>query len=92
VCKCTHLTVLAINHIVGVKLAKLAFVLLRVIKLFYAVVSFQTAVAETAHVVVDSACNFRAHLACVCAKRPSPIFFEVVVVEAPLWIMSGHIV
>lgn len=80
-----HLSVLAVVHVVGVCLAKLALVLFGMVKLLDPVVRFGASFSMTnALEVVGATGDLLAHLTGVAAQRSSPVLFEVVVVKTPL--------
>jgi len=55
--KGTHFSIITVDHIVRVCLAKLTFVFLRVIELFDSIVSLKTVVSEATLIVISSTCN-----------------------------------
>ena len=88
VCKCAHLAILAVFHLVWVCLAKLGFVLLGMIKLLHSVMCLQAWFPlRNALIVSRARCYFWAHLACVAAKGPSAVFFVIVIVKTPFGVV-----
>jgi hypothetical protein len=87
-----HLPVLTVVHVVRIRLAKLALVLLWVVEFFNPIMGLLAALTMAkALEVVCSACDLPAHLAGVVSKCPSPVLFIVVVVETSFWIMLMHV-
>lgn len=92
VSECAHFAILAILHVVWIRLAELALVFLRVVEFFDAVVCLQAGFAASvdALVVILAVRDFRTHLARIRAQSTSSVLFGIVVEEAPLWIMWRH--
>jgi len=77
-----HVTVVAAFNPVRVALAELDLILLRVVKLFYPVVSFRALISHGALVAHGSVGHIGTDLGGVGAQGPSPVLLELVVEEA----------
>ena len=91
VSKCTDLTVLTIFHVIWISLTKLAFVLFGVIKFFDPIVRLEATLTKVYTFIMQlTVSNIRTHFRCICPKGSSPILLEIVIKEAPLWVVRLH--
>lgn len=86
-CECTHISVVTGFNAAWVTLAELDFVLLRMIELFYAVVSALAAIAQRTFVSMFLRDDILADLGGVGAESTSSVFFGFMIVEALLGVM-----
>ena len=83
-----HFSIFAIVHVTWIRLAELALVLLRMVEFLNPVMGFQALLPIwDALIMCGTAGDLVAHLACVRAECPSPVFFEIMVVKAPLGVV-----
>ena len=86
-CECTHISIVAGFNAGWVTLAELDFVLLRMIELFYAVVSARAAIAQRTFVTMFLRDDVLTDLRGVGTESTSSVFFCFMIVEAFLGVM-----
>lgn len=88
VSECADFAVVAVMHLIWVRLAKLALVFLRMVELLDSVVGLEALFSMAKTLVVGVArLNLRTHFAGVGTQLSASVFFEIVVVKTTLWVV-----
>jgi len=82
--KATKIPVLALVGTINIRGTKLGFVFIRMVELFYSIVSFDARVALLAMAVAR---HVGAEIRCISSERSTPVFLDIMEVGTSFWVM-----